>query len=182
MNKVTDASVADIASLFDSRGHMAYYEYPLTHLQHALQCAQLAEHYGASPDLVLACLLHDVGHLLVPQEMFNHHFNGHEHSCVPFLRSMVSDAVIGPIRLHVDAWRYLCAVDPVYRMSLSAQSAQRLQLQGGPFSLQQAAQFIEQPYARESVLLRRWDDLATVPGQTTPSLHHYLRMLESCIA
>jgi predicted HD phosphohydrolase len=49
-------------------------------------------------------------------------------------------------------------------------------------SQQQAAQLIEQPCARESVLLRRWDDLATVPGQTTPSLNHYLRMLESCIA
>jgi predicted HD phosphohydrolase len=182
MNKVTDASIADIASLFDSRGQIAYYEHPLTHLQHALQCAQLAEHYGASPDLVQACLLHDVGHLLVPQEIFDHQFNGHEHTCVPFLRGVVSESVIGPIRLHVDAWRYLCAVDPVYRMSLSAHLAQRLQQVGGPFSLQQAAQFIAQPYARESVLLRRWDDLAIVPGQTTPSLHHYLRMLESSIA
>ena len=169
MNKVTDASIADIASLFDSRGQIAYYEHPLTHLQHALQCAQLAEHYGASPDLVLACLLHDVGHLLVSQEIFDDQFNGHEKTCVPFLRSVVSEAVIGPIRLHVDAWRYLCAVDPVYRMSQSAHSEQRLQQMGGPFSLQQAAQFIEQPYARESVLLRRWDDLAIVPGQTTPS-------------
>ncbi|MCY7305685.1 MAG: HD domain-containing protein [Rhodoferax sp.] len=35
----------------------------VTQLQHALQCAQLAEKSGADPALLLAALLHDLGHM-----------------------------------------------------------------------------------------------------------------------
>ena len=44
---------------------------------------------------------------------------------------------------------------------------------GGPFTAAQAAAFRALPYADEAVRMRRWDDLAKVPGRRTPDLQHY---------
>jgi predicted HD phosphohydrolase len=40
----------------------------VSQLEHALQCADLAETAGADDDLVLACLLHDVGRFAADRE------------------------------------------------------------------------------------------------------------------
>ena len=57
-------SLADIADLFARRGHEQYAGEPVTQLEHALQTAHLAQQAGADDELVTACLLHDLGHLL----------------------------------------------------------------------------------------------------------------------
>ena len=93
---------------------------------------------------------------------------------VSALKGVFPAAVLDPIRLHVDAKRYLCAVDAAYWAALSDDSKRSLQLQGGTFSPQDAARFIAQPYAQDAVRLRRWDDLAKVAGCETPALEHYL--------
>jgi len=82
------------------------------------------------------------------------------------------------IRLHVDAKRYLCAVDEAYFGCLSADSVRSLELQGGIFSADQARDFAARPYAEDAVRLRRWDDFAKVAGKPTPDLEHYLRLVE----
>jgi predicted HD phosphohydrolase len=97
----------------------------------------------------------------------------HQFVALPFLRSRFSDAVLEPIKLHVDAKRYLCAVDAGYWDSLSAASKHSLELQGGRFNDEQVRAFEELPFYAEAVRLRRYDDLAKVPGQTTPPLSHY---------
>jgi predicted HD phosphohydrolase len=82
--------------------------------------------------------------------------------------------VTEPIRLHVDAKRYLCATDDAYNDGLSAASVRSLRLQGGPFRAAEAEEFIARPYAREAVRIRRWDDLAKDPERQTPPLDHYM--------
>jgi predicted HD phosphohydrolase len=90
------------------------------------------------------------------------------------LRPVLPDSVLEPIRLHVDAKRYLCAVDEGYYARLSADSKRSLQLQGGVFEPQAAEAFIEKPYARDAVRLRQWDDAAKDAGMSTPDIEHFL--------
>ena len=87
--------------------------------------------------------------------------------------------MLEPIRLHVDAKRYLCATRPAYFASLSADSKRSLVLQGGVFSAADAEAFIARPHAKDAVRLRLWDDLAKVPGAPTPPLAHFVAALEA---
>ena len=175
-------SVQDIAVLFEVRGREMYGREAVSQLEHALQCAQLAEDAGAGPELVSACLLHDLGHLLAAPkgEMRDDVDDVHQYFALPFLRGVFPDAVLEPMRLHVDAKRWLCAAEPAYWDGLSVASKHSLELQGGFFVESEAKKFIEQPHASEAVLLRRWDDMAKTPGKATPPLRHYLSVLESC--
>lgn len=178
-------SIDDIAALFDRLGDRAYTGEPVTQLEHALQSGQLAERAGASDALVTAAFLHDLGHLINDQgetPTLRGIDDRHEYVAIPRLRELFGPAVLEPIRLHVEAKRYLCArgdgtlTGPQYHASLSADSLRSLALQGGVFSDAQAAAFIAQPHAREAVQLRIWDDLAKVAGADTPPLAHYLAL------
>ncbi|MHB8470746.1 MAG: metal-dependent phosphohydrolase, partial [Gaiellaceae bacterium] len=86
-----------------------------------------------------------------------------------------------PIRLHVAAKRYLCATEPSYLAELSPASVLSLELQGGPYSAAEVAEFETSPYADDAVRLRRWDDAGKVAGLETPELEHYRPVLEAAL-
>ena len=90
-------------------------------------------------------------------------------------------AVAAPVRLHVAAKRYLCAVGPAYLAGLSPASQRSLKLQGGPFDPDGVRRFEEEPYGGAAVALRRWDDAAKVPGLAVPGLEHYRPRLEAAL-
>ena len=170
-------TIAGIRGLFDSRGGCQYSGEPVTQLEHALQCAQLAEQAGSSSVLTTACLLHDFGHMSNEQgetPTLRGVDDKHQYHGVSALKGLFPEAVLVPIRLHVDAKRYLCATDTGYWESLSDDSKRSLELQGGTYSAIEAAKFIAQPYAQDAVKLRRWDDSAKVAGVKTPDLAHFL--------
>ena len=171
---------ADIKTLFVTRGQAWYGAEPVRQLEHALQCAHLAQSEGAPAGLVAACLLHDLGHLLGEDPEMREIDDAHQYVVMPFLRPQFPEDVLAPIRLHVDAKRYLCAVEPDYWFGLSDESRRSLELQGGPFSAQEAVQFIAQPHAESAVRLRRWDDRAKQPDAWTPDLANFMRVLVAC--
>lgn len=175
-------SVEDIGVLFETNGREMYGREAVSQLEHALQCAQLAEEAGAEPELVCASLLHDLGHLLAAKADGSREDvdDVHQYFALPFLRGVFPDSVIEPVKLHVDAKRWLCAAERGYWDTLSAASKHSLELQGGFFVESEAKRFIELPHATNAVLLRRWDDLAKTPGKATPPLAHYLSILENC--
>jgi phosphonate degradation associated HDIG domain protein len=173
-------TLTDIRHLFDTYGAIAYSGDPVTQLQHALQTAALAEEAGADETLVGAALLHDLGHLLnlqgeTPSERGIDDL--HQYFALPFLRPVLSDAVLEPIRLHVDAKRCLCAIDDAYFGQLSADSVRSLELQGGIFSKEEAEAFLQKPYAEDALRLRKWDDRAKEENRATPGLDHYLSVV-----
>ena len=175
-------SISDICVLFARKGGRAYAGEPVTQLEHALQTAMRAEDAGATPALVAASLLHDLGHLLNDQgesPTLRGVDDVHQYAALPFLRSLFDDDVLAPIQLHVDAKRYLCATRDGYFEALSADSKRSLALQGGIFTPEQAAAFIAQPFAEDAVQLRLWDDLAKVEGAVTPPLARYVATLEA---
>lgn len=172
-------SIPQIVRLYRTEGVARYGMEAVSQEQHALQCALLAEQAGATPELVAACLLHDLGHLLhAAVEGDAQRDELHEYRSLPFLRGEFPDAVLEPMRLHVAAKRFLCAVDPQYREDLSPASRHSLELQGGPFGDVEVQRFLAEPHAMQAVALRRWDDLAKSPTRTTPGWDHFGRVLE----
>jgi phosphonate degradation associated HDIG domain protein len=165
-----------ILALYRTKGQGVYFGEAVTEMEHALQCAHLAEQSEAASELVAAALLHDVGHLLhgLPEDIADQGIDGrHEEGGALWLRSHFGPAVVDPVRLHVAAKRYLCAVEPDYHASLSQASQRSLQLQGGPMSADEVRRFESEPECRSAVAVRRWDDTAKVPGLDVPGLEHY---------
>ena len=174
-----------INALFGAFGNRMYAGEPVTQLAHALQSAALAEEAGAPATLITAALLHDLGHMVNDQgetPTLRGIDDRHEYVAIPRLRGLFDDGVLAPIRLHVEAKRYLCARGDgslsgrAYFEALSADSVRSLKLQGGVFSAAQADAFIAQPYAADAVKLRCWDDLAKLAGRPTPALEHFLTL------
>ncbi|HEX7605106.1 MAG TPA: HD domain-containing protein, partial [Usitatibacter sp.] len=129
--------LGDIEKVFRDHGHIAYSGEGVTQLEHALQAAQLAEQAGAADALVAASLLHDLGHLLNQQgdtPTARGIDDQHQYVAIPFIRALFPPAIVEAIRLHVDAKRALCALDPDYYEALSEDSKRSLTLQGGIFS------------------------------------------------
>ncbi|MEX2618280.1 MAG: phosphonate degradation HD-domain oxygenase [Alphaproteobacteria bacterium] len=171
----------EIGAIMAGKGANRYGDEAISQLDHALQCAALAENSGASPAMIAACLLHDIGH------MVDNRFEGaarqgvdrrHEKIGAAFLRQWFGPGVTEPVILHVPAKRYICAVDSDYADTLSPASVRSLELQGGPFDCDDARRFIRQAYAQDAVQLRRWDDEAKTPEAATPPLDHFLCYVE----
>jgi phosphonate degradation associated HDIG domain protein len=173
-----------LAKLLSEHGCRQYGNERVSQLDHALQCADLADKAGEPAPLIAAALLHDIGHLLAsarkrveiatPEERDDLH----QYIALPLLRGLVPESVLQPIRLHVDAKRFLCAIEPEYRAGLSAESQRSLALQGGAHTATQAQAFLSHPFAADAIRLRRYDDQAKVPGKTTRPLAHFLWILE----
>lgn len=178
----TLSSVEELFSLFATGGGEAYFGEPVTQLEHALQAAWYVEEHGGDQRLIVAALLHDVGHLL--------HHEGediadrgvdtrHEEMGAEALAAHLPSSVLDPIHLHVAAKRYLCFADSRYYDELSPASKQSLALQGGPMTAPESEAFLGLPHAREAVTLRQADDAAKIPGLQVPGLESYRQRVES---
>jgi phosphonate degradation associated HDIG domain protein len=168
--------VNQIAELFEHQGRAEYFGEAVSEAEHALQAAHLADCEGADDALVAAALLHDVGHLLhgLGEDIADRGVDGrHEDVGHAWLAKWFDPAVAEPVRLHVAAKRYLCATDPDYLGQLSPASARSLELQGGPFTTTEVSAFERNPYHKDAVRLRHWDDAAKVPNLSVPPLDHY---------
>lgn len=176
--------IEQIFDLFERSGSQHYGE-DTTQLQHALQTAELARSNGCSDTLVAAALLHDVGQLIGDAGNAAEQLGidaRHEISGARFLRKHFSAAISEPVRLHVAAKRYLCAVDSAYACSLSHASSLSLKLQGGPMSVDEIHAFEAEQYFADAVTLRRFDDGGKQPEWQAPDLVSYRPLLESLLA
>jgi phosphonate degradation associated HDIG domain protein len=177
--------IGELERLYADRGARRYEiagRDGVTQLQHALQCAARAKRECASSELVAAALLHDVGHLLhddAADELGARHDDVHQYIALSFLRPFFPPAVLEPIKLHVDAKRYLCSIDMAYPGLLSVGSRRSLELQGGAFDPMSAQAFIARPFAEDAVCLRRWDDLSKDVHAQVPPFDAYRDVLAS---
>jgi phosphonate degradation associated HDIG domain protein len=176
--------VGVLTALLVDKGGRRYGLHEISQRAHALQTALLAEQAGADAALVAAALLHDIGHMVhdLGEDAAEagvddrHEVLGHA-----FLVRYFGPAVTEPVRLHVAAKRYLCAVEPEYRDRLSADSVLSLRLQGGPMSPSEAAIFRAGPHAAAAVRLRRFDEAAKVPELPTPEVAHFVPALRAVL-
>jgi len=174
--------VAVIGELFASEGAADYLGEPVTQAEHMLQAAALAEQAGAPPALVVAALLHDVGHFtgtVTGRDLMHGTDNRHSEQGAAWLAQWFGPEVTEPVRLHVAAKRYLCAVEPDYLAKLSPASVYTLGVQGGPMQPDEIADFEASPHARDACQVRRWDDQAKDPAARPPALAHFAGYLRA---
>lgn len=175
--------IAGLVALFEAKGSLAYGEC-VTQLEHALQCAMLAERDGADDALVTAALLHDIGHMVHrdAETAFEAGIDDcHERLGARYLQRWFVPAVTQPIALHVEAKRYLVACEPGYWNALSEVSRRSLQLQGGAMSFDELRRFSEQEGAFQALALRRWDDQGKAEGLRLAPLEYFLERARRCL-
>jgi phosphonate degradation associated HDIG domain protein len=174
--------VDEIRALFQRRGADGYFGERVSMTEHALQAAYFAQQEAAPTALVVAALLHDIGHLLanVPDDIADWTMDvHHEELGSRWLAKRFRPEISEPVRLHVAAKRYLCATDAKYFEKLSTASVHTLILQGGPMAPHEIVIFETERYFRQAVRVRQWDDQGKVAGLTTPSLEDYSALIES---
>jgi len=181
---MADDILSHIAFLLTEKGQKQYGLHEVTQLQHALQSAWLAEQDGADPPLIAAALLHDIGHMthtLGENPAAAGVDDRHEEVGHAFLARWFGPEVTEPVRLHVAAKRYLCAVEPDYFSRLSPDSVLSLKLQGGPMTTDEIAAFRALPQAEAAVRLRRYDEAAKVKDLQTPPPEAFITYVAACL-
>jgi predicted HD phosphohydrolase len=176
--------------LLDALGRAAARQYggeAVSELAHSLQCAELAEAAGGDEDLVLACLLHDVGRYAVDQTLIfdskepskqpSKRGRGHHQVGADLIAPYVSERVAWLVRMHADAKRYLCATEKGYYDFLSPASRHTLGLQGGIMGAAEVESHAGHPWLADALRLRRWDDHAKVPDKVTRPLESWAPLL-----
>ena len=176
-----DMTTDDVFDLMARRGTGRYGLSAVSQLEHALQAAALATQRNLGDEMVIAALFHDLGHLLVGDDV-NLAGRGvddvHEETSARILDRLYGSNVAEPVRLHVAAKRYLCGVNPGYYQKLSADSRESLALQGGPMSSDEIAAFDGLNHRAAALALRIIDDEAKVAGLATSGLDAYRTVAE----
>ena len=178
-----DEIIDGIFAVYLERGHRAYGE-AVTELQHGLQCATMAQREGASPEVIAASLLHDIGHLLhdLGEDIALKGVDArHEHVGANRLSAWFGPEVVEPIRLHAASKRYLCWKEAGYLAGLSEASLRSLELQGGMMTSGEAAEFEAGSHYERAIQVRRYDDRGKDPHMATPGLEAFRPLLASLI-
>lgn len=181
---MSDDPIAMIAGLIDGKGERQYGLSSVNQRAHALQAALLAEQSGCDSALIAAALLHDIGHMvhgLGEDPAAEGIDDRHEELGGAFLTHWFGAAVTEPVRLHVAAKRYLCAIEADYFARLSADSVRSLELQGGPMSKDEVTAFEALTESAAAVKLRRFDEAAKVKGLAVPPVSHFLPHVKACL-
>jgi [1-hydroxy-2-(trimethylamino)ethyl]phosphonate dioxygenase len=172
----------EILAIFHRRGADVYYGESISMAEHSLQAAYFAQAVAAPPGLIVAALLHDIGHLVeeVPSDLADWTEDAHhERVGGRWLALRFRPEVSEPVRLHVPAKRYLLATDAEYFAKLSPASLITLKLQGGPMAAHEVAQFETEPFYKDAVRIRKWDDQGKVVGLKTPGISDYRSLIEA---
>jgi phosphonate degradation associated HDIG domain protein len=180
---MTKSVIDQIFDIFERFGPLRYGE-DTTQLQHALQVAELARRAGCADSLIAASLLHDIGQFIDDAGNAAETLGvdaHHEISGANFLKKHFSAAIHEPVRLHVPAKRYLCAVDPAYTDTLSRASRLSLKLQGGPMSAAEIERFEAEAFFEDAVALRRFDDMGKQRDWPVPDLDSHRSRLQALL-
>ncbi|BBA97185.1 hypothetical protein RVR_2813 [Actinacidiphila reveromycinica] len=148
-----------------------------TRAGHLLRAAALAEADGARPALVAAALLHGIDAL----DRGERADDRRDRTGADRLAAWFGPDVTEPVRLHAAAGRYLCRAEPGYADRLPAPALRALALQGGPMTVAEARAYESEPYARDAVTLRRWDERARDPAARVPPFAHYRPLLAALL-
>jgi phosphonate degradation associated HDIG domain protein len=179
--KEAQKTAEEIIEIFRVKGGEDYAGEEVTQLEHACQAAQLAEQQGFDDEVILAALLHDLGHLLSDDE--EDHMDGfgvkdHESVGADFLSERgFSDKVTTLIKSHVQAKRYLCFANKRYYDNLSNASKMTLGYQGGPMTEEEARTFEQNPLKNLIIRMRTWDEEAKLTDVPVPNLQVYRDMM-----
>lgn len=173
-----------LGDIFTRRGGEEYLGEPVTMAQHMLQGATIAEQNGQSDEIIVATLLHDIGHFTSEFGSFrmdDTEDRFHEEAGAEVLEQFFPSVVTDCVRYHVAAKRYLCATKPEYFKRLSEASVHSLNLQGGPMSAEEVTAFETNPNLEDIVAVRYLDDAGKRPDMDTPDFTHFAPMVQRVV-
>lgn len=183
---MNNSPAQQIKQLFQQRGQDNYGVEKVTQLQHACQCGSLALNANVDNALVIAAFLHDIGHILseeaLPKSLQADLHDHHEERGYTFLAQFFDDRILDPIRLHVEAKRYLCTKNPDYAKKLSPTSYESYIDQGGPMSKEEMKAFESELFYSEALKVREWDDTAKMEGQLPYGLDYFISLIDQYLA
>ena len=173
-----------LAGIFERRGDEEYLGEPVTMAEHMLQGATIAESNGQREEIIVATLLHDIGHFTSEFGTFSMEDTEdryHEEAGAEVLQQFFPSVVTDCVRYHVAAKRYLCATRPEYFAMLSEASVHSLNLQGGPMNADEVAEFEKNPNLKDIVAVRYLDDAGKEPHMETPGFAHFAPMVQRVV-
>lgn len=151
------ATTATLRDIYSRKGDDHYGE-NVSQLSHAMHCAELAKADMQPDELVIACFLHDIGHMVEPEKGFD--VEAHDRIGADYLSRMgFQSDVVEPVRQHAEAKRYLCLADQEYYSNLSEASQRSLVFQGDTMTKEEARAFELLPQFEACIALRQYDDL-----------------------
>ena len=153
----------------------------VTIAEHMIQSAMMAEKSKSKDYLVCSCLLHDYGHFIIenPDLLVSKLLDGkHEYLAFKFLSKYFKPDVVEPIKLHVQAKRYLCRDNSYFKL-LSKASKISLKLQGGVMSDKEAKKFTSLKFHNDAIMLRKYDDDGKVPDLKIKKIDYYRDLINS---
>ncbi len=176
--------VAFLGDIFERCGHEEYLGEPVTMAEHMLQGATIAEQQGLPEDIIVAALLHDIGHFTSEFGTFSMgdtEDRFHEDAGAEVLAAFFPTIVTDCVRHHVAAKRYLCATKPSYYDRLSEASIHSLNLQGGPMPADEIATFEQNPNLAKIIQVRYLDEAGKHPDMQTPDYWHFAPMVQRIV-
>ena len=153
----------------------------ITMSEHMIQSAMLAEKSKSNDDLICSCLLHDYGHFIIddPDELVKNDKDGyHESVGYEYLKSFFKKEIVEPIKYHVLAKKYLARNKKYYNL-LSDASKISLKLQGGILNKKESNEFEKMPFFKNTIKLRKFDELAKKTNIKIKSINKYKDLLSS---
>jgi phosphonate degradation associated HDIG domain protein len=178
MNDNIEKVIEEIFELISSSSEADYIGEAITQLEHFCQTAEFAEQQGNSDEVILGAFFHDIGHICtqITEENDMDGYGNLEHDVVGanYLRDRgFSEKVARLVESHVEAKRYLCATWAEYMVKLSSASAKTLEFQGGPMDEEEVQKFEADPFFKDILKVRAWDELAKVENKPLPEMNHY---------
>lgn len=150
---------------------------PVDVLSHSLQCAaELARVAPHDPELQVAGLVHDLGHVLAPGRSREHADVG-----AVYVGPLLGPRVARLVALHVPAKRYLVTTEPAYGAALTEGSVRSLAVQGGALTDAERAVLDADPFLADALTLRRADEAAKVPGATVAALEEWVVVIAAVV-
>lgn len=179
-----DNIVAFIGDIFERCGDEEYLGEPVTMAEHMLQGATIAELNGLDEEIIVGALLHDIGHFTSEFGTFSMEDTEdrfHEEAGAQVLSSYFPSVIVDCVRHHVAAKRYLCATKPDYFKRLSEASVHSLNLQGGPMSPDEVADFEKNPNLKKIIQVRYLDEAGKQANMETPDFWHFAPMVQTLV-
>jgi phosphonate degradation associated HDIG domain protein len=181
LDPIAQQAVNDVFALFEQHGRADYIGERISQWEHACQAAMMARWEGCDDEVVLAALLHDIGHLCAMEgahsQMAGYGAMEHEKLGGDYLRARgFSSTLVKLVESHVAAKRYLCFVEPAYLEQLSEASKRTLGFQGGPMNAKEAMEFRNDPLYSTIIRMRQWDEMAKEEGMPLTDLSIFREM------
>lgn len=173
----------EILELYKNFGDSEYLGEDVSKTVHMIQAAYAAEKNNEPDYIVLACLLHDIGHFLDVDNMNGLGVVEHGKIAGDYLRKLgMYEKVCILVENHVIAKRYLVSKNDNYYNQLSDASKQTLEYQGGKMSIEEMTDFENNEDFHEILRIRYYDDNGKKIGIEIPDLSYYYSLINKYLS